>query len=337
MKIPIFKIVSTIKTYKRLNTFKLKYTLQKFKYNSKVKHMDSMCCYLCDSQSLIRSSSQKAINFAGQIYTFFRCKKCGSYSLFPKLDQDIIAKLYSSEYSDISCDLHEEDSINYLSKFSELRKFLLTDTKSNRTLYLDYGCGFNPVTLGIASSVGLDYKGVEFSQDVVEQGSLIFPGRVATVEDFNKTIEKYDYIFIGDVIEHLSAPIEILGMLSTRLSSHGVLIAQGPLQGAFTVTQLLVNIKSRLFSRGISYFPPYHVSLATRKGMRGVLEASSLELLQLKISEPHWPAPSFSSVLKRPSIRGIIILTSKMLDKAISKFLPNYGTYYFIVAQNCVE
>ena len=86
---PIFKIVSTIKTYKRLNTFKLKYTLQNFKYNSKVKHINSMCCYLCDSQSLIRSLNQKAINFAGQIYAFFRCKKCGSYSLFPKLDQDI--------------------------------------------------------------------------------------------------------------------------------------------------------------------------------------------------------------------------------------------------------
>jgi hypothetical protein len=142
---------------------------------------------------------------------------------------------------------------------------------------------------------------------------------------------------MGDVIEHLSDPIKVLNEISTRLSSHGVLIAQGPLQGAFTFTQMLVGIKSRLFSSKTSSFPPYHVSLASRKGMQEFLKASQLELIIFEISEPQWPAPSLSSVLRRPTIRGVIILGPKLIDRTISKFIPKYGTHYFLVAQKRAE
>lgn len=254
--------------------------------------------------------------------------------MFPKLDAESVAKLYSNDYSEISKDLHEDQSISYLSKFVELRNFLLVESTSKRKTYLDFGCGFNPVTLGIASSAGLEFQGVEFSSDVVVQANLIYPGKVLTVEDFEETENKYDYIFVGDVIEHLSEPIKILDMLKKRLSSNGVLIAQGPLQGGLTFTHILVNLKARLLSMRLSRFPPYHVTLATRKGMLEVFKASNFEVVHLKVSEPHWPAPSLSSILRRPSIRGALLFTSKMLDKGISKFLPNYGTYYFLVAED---
>ena len=294
---------------------------------------NTICCYLCDSENLAKSRNQKVINHDNRIYTFYSCGKCGSYSLFPKLDDDSVASLYSREYSGISADLHEDESVSYISKFEELREFIIADSKSKRKSYLDYGCGFNPVTLGIASSAGLDCQGVEFSSDVVAQANQIFPGKVTTVAEFKKDSGKYDYIFMGDVIEHLRDPIAVLVEISTRLSSHGVLIAQGPLQGAFTFTHMLVGIKSRLFPKSISNFPPYHVSLASRRGMKKVLEASNLEIIHLKISEPLWPAPSPFSILRKPSLRGVAILVPKLLDRAISKFIPKYGSHYFLVAQ----
>ncbi len=241
------------------------------------------------------------------------------------------------DYSKISDDLHEDESISYISKFTELRNYILADVKSGRKSYLDYGCGFNPVTLGIALRAGLDAQGVEFSSDVVAQANLVFPGIVTTLEEFKKASKKYDYIFMGDVIEHLSDPIAVLSEINTRLSNHGVLIAQGPLQGAFTFTQMLVGIKSRLFSSKASSFPPYHVSLASRKGMQEVLNASKFGLIHFEISEPQWPAPSLKSVLRRPTIRGVSILPPKLLDRAISKVIPKYGTHYFLVAQKRLE
>jgi len=295
--------------------------------------INALACYLCDSQNLTKSRNQRVINYDGRIYSFFSCGKCGSYSLFPKLDDESIAKLYSREYSGISAELHEDESIDYISKFVELRKFLLTDSNSMRKSYLDYGCGFNPVTLEIATSAGLDCQGVEFSSDVVAQANLIFPGKVTSVEDFKKASRKYDYIFMGDVIEHLRDPQEVLVEITTRLSSNGVLIAQGPLQGTFTFTHMLVGLKSRIFSRTVSNFPPYHVSLASMGGMQEVLKASNLEVIHLKISEPHWPAPSVRSVLRRPSVRGVAILVPKLLDRAISKFTPKFGSHYFLVAK----
>ena len=299
--------------------------------------INTIACYLCDSQNLTKSRNQRAINYDGRIYSFYNCGKCGSYSLFPKLDDDSVAKLYSREYSGISAELHEDESISYISKFVELRKFILTDSGSMRKTYLDYGCGFNPVTLEIASSAGLDCQGVEFSSDVVAQANLIFSGKVTTVEEFKKASRKYDYIFMGDVIEHLRDPIEVLVEISTRLSSIGVLIAQGPLQGAFTFSHMLVGLKSRIFSRTVSDFPPYHVSLASMRGMQEVLEACNFEIIHLKISEPHWPAPSLGSVLRRPSVRGVAILVPKLLDRAISKIIPKYGSHYFLVAQKSIE
>jgi SAM-dependent methyltransferase len=298
-----------------------------------MKQSKAQCCYLCNSQNVKRSSRQREINFNGSTYTFHICQNCGSYSLFPKLDQASVAKLYSKEYSDISSNLHQDESISYISKFVDLRSYILSDIDSKRSSYLDYGCGYNPVTLEIASSMGLDYQGVEFSSDVVAQANLAFPGKVITVEEFKKDTKKFDYIFIGDVIEHLSDPIAVLADLSNRLSSHGVLIAQGPLQGALTVTHMLASIKSKLLSSGATNFPPYHVSLASRKGMRDVLKVSNLELLNIKISEPQWPAPTLTFVLRRPSIRAVTLLSCKLLDQAISKMVPNFGSHYFLVAQ----
>lgn len=298
---------------------------------------NTICCYLCDSENLTKSRNQKVINYDNRIYTFYSCGKCGSYSLFPKLDDDSVANLYSRDYSGISADIHQDESVSYFSKFEELSKFILADSKSKRRSYLDYGCGFNPVTLGIASRAGLDCQGVEFSSDVVAQANQIFPGKVTTVAEFKKDSSQYDYIFMGDVIEHLSHPRAVLVEIGARLSNGGAFIAQGPLQGAFTFTHVLVGLRSRIFSRAVSNFPPYHVSLASMRGMQEVLKASNLEIIYLRISEPNWPAPNLRSLLRRPSVRGVGIFIPKLLDRAISKFIPKYGSHYFLVAQKSTD
>jgi SAM-dependent methyltransferase len=293
----------------------------------------SISCYLCDSLDATKSHNQKKIKYDDCIYTFYKCGNCGSYSLFPKLDQVKIAKLYSKEYSGISSDSHEDENVSYITKFNELEKFISTDSKSKRHSYLDYGCGFNPVTLGIASKNGLDCQGVEFSSEVVEQANQVFPGKVTTVEKFRKSAIKYDYIFFGDVIEHLTEPIAELMEISRRISDDGLLIAQGPLQGALTLSQMLINIKSSMFSKAESTFPPYHVSLASRKGMYEVMKSSNFEIVQFKISEPLWPAQSVKSIIRKPSIRGFAILLPKLIDKALAKLIPRFGSHYFLVAK----
>jgi hypothetical protein len=293
-------------------------------------------CYLCNSLNVSKSRNQKKIKYDEGIYTFYKCDNCRSYSLFPKLVHEKIAKLYSKEYSGIFSDSHEDVSASYISKFDELEKFISTDSKSKRHTYLDYGCGFNPVTLGIASKNGLDCQGVEFSSEVVDQANQVFPGKVTTVEDFRKSSSKHDYIFLGDVIEHLTEPITELVEISRRINTDGLLIAQGPLQGALTLSQMLINIKSYIFSKGESTFPPYHVSLASRKGMYEVMNSSNFEIVKFRISEPLWPAPSLKFLLRKPSIRGYAILLPKLIDKALAKLIPRFGSHYFLVAQRKV-
>ena len=290
-------------------------------------------CYLCNSLNVSKSHNQKKIKYDDGTYTFYKCNKCRSYSLFPKLVHEKIAKLYSQEYSDMFSDSHEDVSASYKSKFDELEKFISRNSKSEHESYLDYGCGFNPVTLGIATKNGLDCQGVEFSGEVVDQANQVFPGKITTVEEFRKSSSKYDYIFLGDVIEHLTEPITELVEISRRIHTDGLLIAQGPLQGALTLSHMLINIKSYIFSKAESNFPPYHVSLASRKGMYELMNSSNFEIIQFKISEPLWPAPSLESIIRRPSMRGFAILLPKLIDKVLAKLIPRFGSHYFLVAQ----
>jgi SAM-dependent methyltransferase len=298
-----------------------------------MKNKNDFSCYLCCSLSLVLSSSQKMVRYDESIYSFYKCQKCRSFSLFPKLSNDIIAKLYSKEYSNTSLMLHEDENTSYLSKFKELKKFLSSHVKLANQSYLDYGCGFNPVTLRIAEDEGLICKGVEFSDDVVEQANSNIPGKIVSVKNFMKDQTKFDYIFMGDIIEHLTEPVIVLQEINSRLSTEGLLIAQGPLQGAFTLSHTFVRIKAKLFQKTVSDFPPYHVLLATKRGMLEVLELSNFRVMVIKISEPHWPAPSIESIRGKPSIQGILFFLIKLIDKCFSKFIGEYGSHYFLVAR----
>jgi 2-polyprenyl-3-methyl-5-hydroxy-6-metoxy-1,4-benzoquinol methylase len=204
---------------------------------------------------------------------------------------------------------------------------------NSKLRYLDYGCGSTPLTLQIASKLGFLAEGVEFSDDVVESANTQTTGNVMSVREFSKVNDMYDYIFLGDVIEHLVDPQAELRFFQTRLAEEGLLIAQGPLQGAFTFSHLVVKIKSQFNRKKVSNFPPYHVSLATKKGMLQVMETTDFEIIQMKIFEKNWPAPNLYGLLQDFSIKGFFLLLLKQIDKALSRTFDQYGSQYFLVAR----
>ncbi len=290
-------------------------------------------CYLCGSIQLTPSTNFKEIWYLDQQYRFNKCIECKSYSLFPKLDNEKIRKMYSKEYSHISNVSEVDDNHEYLGKFDELKKFLISESKSKQKTYLDYGCGFNPVTLNIAEELGYVAQGVELSEDVVAEANHKKIGAVMGVNRFNSLSMNFRYVFMGDVIEHFVDPISEMKRIHERVAEDGYLIAQGPLQGALTISHLLVNLKAHISRNKFSNFPPYHVSLATRNGMGELMRTSGFEVVKLSVTEKHWPAPTMKSAIKNLSPRQLAILTIKIVDRLISVFVPNYGSHYFLVAK----
>lgn len=288
-------------------------------------------CYFCNSKNLLDSKKRRPIKFF-QLHKYLLCSECNAFSLYPKLEQFEISALYSPGYINnvnhhIEIELDEKKD-----RFTQLFRVIKNYTNETDFKFLDYGCGSTAEVVIRAANLGIDSFGVEVEADTrfiaqKESGRQIFSPR-----EIIESGVKFDVVFLGDVLEHLNSPKETLTEIFNMLDSEGVLIVQGPLEGAATISNFLLSIKS-LFQRHVpSEFPPYHVSLATRKSLASLLENSNFKILSLNISEPMWPAPRFGSTASFHSLSSLVFSFTKLLDIALSRLFRNFGTRFFLEA-----
>lgn len=290
-------------------------------------------CYFCFSEQISETYAQRKIHFDGEIFSFYFCKKCFSYSLYPKLSDLQLHKLYSLDYvTNLSMD-ETGESITETKKFERLQEFLISLPKVPNGNFLDYGCGADPMTFAISQKQGLEPSGMEFSEDVRKAVMAKSDKRVYSPDQLINSEELFDVIFVGDVIEHLINPERELRLLKSKLKEGGILIAQGPLQAAWTLTHLVVVLFALMTKSRSSIFEPYHVSLATRQSMLRLMESSGFGSIKITCTEVSWPAPSFKSLISNPTPRNVILFICKTIDKIISKFNQKYGSRYFLTCE----
>jgi trans-aconitate methyltransferase len=292
-------------------------------------------CYFCGSRKVKSSLLQRKICFDSQSFSFHLCRQCFGFSLYPKLSDVQIQKLYSLEYvSNLSAmeDESQIDGNNSSNRFGQLHEYLKANHFLAESQFLDYGCGASPETFEMVRNFGLNPSGMEYSQDVREKVMAISKVTVFSPEDILKSERMYDVIFLGDVLEHLIEPKLELEMLKSKLKPNGVLIAQGPLQAAWTLTHLAVMVYTICTRQRLSDFPPYHVSLATRNSMLNLLNSSGFSSTQIKCTEVTWPAPEATALISKPSVRDFVLIFCKTVDKAVSRVVKQYGSRYFSVS-----
>jgi hypothetical protein len=289
-------------------------------------------CYFCGSARIKPSLSQRAILFSNEKFRFVFCKDCHGFSLYPKLSDNQLFSMYSSDYVDQGQDDEIASDESLTTRFSDLEKYLEKSKKADGKLFLDYGCGANPPTFQLARKNGYIPYGMELSADVRKIAELNTGEKLFSKEEIQNGDQLFDVIFLGDVLEHLVDPIVELRFLQTKLAFGGALLAQGPLQGAKTLTHLCVRLFGWISRKRVSTYPPYHVSLASSQSMRSLLKSSDLQLINLKIFEVAWPVPSFSELMQDFTIRNQILFVTKQIDKVLAKVLLNYGTRYFLAS-----
>ena len=290
-------------------------------------------CYFCLSRQILETSAQRKIHFDDEIFTFYLCRKCFGYSLYPKLSDFQLQKLYSLDYvTNLTTD-EPEESIPDSKKFARLQEFLNSLPFISNGNLLDYGCGADPMTFKLSQKNRLEPSGMEFSEDVRDAVMVKTGEKVYSPKELMESEELFNIIFLGDVIEHLVNPETELRALRNKLKKGGILIAQGPLQAAWTLTHLVVIFFALLTKSRSSDFEPYHVSLATRKSMLRIMESSGFGNIKIVCTEVTWPAPSFKLVISNPKPRNVILFLCKVGDKFISKFNKNYGSRYFLTCE----
>ena len=288
-------------------------------------------CYLCDSNSMSISKNRRSIRFH-YLHKYYKCHSCRGYSLFPKLKVGEIAELYSKKYiEDVNSDdaMKEEVTLN---RFSDLIEVLqkLEDRQDRK--FLDYGCGATAEVVIQASKLGYSSFGVEVEEGTRQEAQEKSNCQIYSTETLEECKSYFDIIFLGDVLEHLNEPLAVLKQLEARLAPSGILVLQGPLEGASTFCNTLISIKAILLARFASRFPPYHVSLATKTSIEKALNINGLVIQKLVITEPFWPAPKFGSRTSFSSVTKLIFSLAKILDVSLSKILRNYGTRFFLIA-----
>ncbi len=291
-----------------------------------------MTCYFCSSTSITKSNKRRTINFF-QIRNYFLCLNCKGFSLYPKLEQFEIESLYSTNYikdvnpnSDYSPDTEVD-------RFKKL--FTLVANIYNRTelKFLDYGCGSSAEVIIRTTNLGYISFGVEVEESTRTQAHSESGCKIYSPQEIISAGLQFDLIFLGDVLEHLNNPQDTLKEIHKILLPHGILIAQGPLEGAQTISNFLMSIKSAFLKGSPSYFPPYHVSLATRKAIFEVLEKANLKVQSLKVTEPLWPAPRFASKASFISFSSLIFSFTKLVDIILNRLNHQHGTRYYLEAR----
>lgn len=291
---------------------------------------DVMPCYFCRSVKTKFSPSQRTVLFGEAKYRFVFCQECHGFSLFPKLNESQLFDLYSSDYVDQD---HEEGATSEdppADKFSDLKIFLSGQSRKRGKAFLDYGCGANPTSFQLARENGLIPHGMELSEDVREIAEKNTGVKLFSREDISNGSESFDIIFLGDVLEHLVDPVSELEFLQTKLAEGGILLAQGPLQGATTLTHLIVRFFAWCTRSKTTSYPPYHVSLASVLSMKKLLISSGFQLTYLRTFEVDWPAPTLQDVRSNFTLRNLLLFTTKQVDKVLGLIFPNYGTRYFL-------
>jgi len=179
-------------------------------------------CFICKTTKTRRILIKNKCNI-------WECSNCKLLFVDPQLDIFELKKIYSKEakYARRKTKL---EKVNFSKSFLQRIDYLALNNKKK---LLDVGCGMGDF-IYLANKKGLEAEGVELNKNLAAIGlkeSLnIFIGELSSAK-YPK--EYFDAIHLGDIIEHVKKPRELLGMCSKLLKKGGVLIVSTPNTNSF--------------------------------------------------------------------------------------------------------
>jgi SAM-dependent methyltransferase len=230
-------------------------------------------------------------NYKNINYRYVKCIKCEIVFVTPIPDIFILKMMYNNEtyhklnYSNI-------DYSDYIKSIERLNSIIGIKNYN----ILDYGCGTGNF-LKVASFYGHTGIGVEFSDGAVKNFKNSSGCNIINVEDFNLNYSKikFDVVHLGDVLEHITNPKELLNSLIKKIDNDGYLYIEGPLERnaslVYYCTKLNNFIKKKIFKKYSNDMPPFHIYLTNAKGQKKFLDNINyrLNLIYWNVHETGWP------------------------------------------------
>jgi 2-polyprenyl-3-methyl-5-hydroxy-6-metoxy-1,4-benzoquinol methylase len=252
-------------------------------------------------------------------YQAKQCSHCSFIFVDPRLTPEELKLLYSDEYflhegADMGAHAasnYETAAIQGSVKFPEILGWIQRFKPSGE--FFEVGCGMG-YFLHYAREHGYRVSGIEYAELGVRACREKFGLHVdrGSFEELPRQADKYDVIFMGDVLEHLMQPREMLDKARTMLRDSGVIAVEVPsmfnsLAGRLaTLSYRLLRTKKKM---GL---PPYHVNEFTPKTLRSMLGLAGF---------------SQTVIVQRIKSPSRVTLRGSFFEKAVKKSLhyPNFA------------
>jgi len=179
--------------------------------------------------------------------------------------------------------------------------------------FFEIGCGMG-YFLEYARKNGYNVSGIEYAELGVQtcQTKFGLDVRRGSFEELPVQRDRYDVMFMGDVLEHLIQPLEMLRKAHSMLKPSGVFAAEVPSTFNSITGRLAAAGMRMMRTRKKMAMPPYHVNEFTPKTLRSMIERAGF---------------NHCIIVQRIKPPSAITLRGSMFEKIVKKTLqyPNYG------------
>jgi 2-polyprenyl-3-methyl-5-hydroxy-6-metoxy-1,4-benzoquinol methylase len=248
-----------------------------------------------------------------------QCSRCSFVFLDPRLTGDELQRLYSDEYflhdgADFgahSASDYETAAVKGSVKFPEILRWIRRFKPSGE--FFEVGCGMG-YFLDYARKQGYVVSGIEYAELGVRTCKEKFglDVRRGSFEELQAVADRYDVLFMGDVLEHLIEPLEMLTKACSMIKTSGIV--------ALEVPSMFNSLTGRAASFGMRLLrtkkkmtlPPYHVNEFTPRTLRAIIERAGFRQ---------------AVIIQRIKSPSAITLRGNAFEKSVKKLLhyPNYG------------
>ena len=208
-----------------------------------------------------------------------QCRACGFIFLSPRPSAADLALMYSDEYflhdgADFGAHSpwdYETAAIRGSVKFPEILGMIKKFKKRGK--FFEVGCGMG-YFLDYARKQGFEVEGIEYAALGTRVCVEKFGLRVTqcSFEDFKETPESCDVLFMGDVLEHLIDPREMLQKAYRMLKPSGVAAVEVPSMFNSIVGRAAIMTYRASGTNKKMSMPPYHVNEFTPKTLTLMLQ-----------------------------------------------------------------
>jgi len=217
-------------------------------------------------------------------FNLLMCSRCKHKFLDVSFSNTQLSELYSVYYPRSSFDVknykQHQESKGFFSWLKGEKASTFRWVPKNVKV-LDIGCGFGE-SLGYHQARGCEVYGVEADSNIRKVADKFgFNVKVGLFDSKDYEENKFDYVTMDQVVEHLTDPINVLKGISEILKSNGQVILSTPNANGWG---------AKFFKkRWINWHTPYHLQFFSKLSLEKMADESGLEIEKIKtITNSRW-------------------------------------------------